>query len=295
MDSVLTTVFLPIALGIIMFGLGLGLTAADFTRVARYPKAVVIALVCQILILPAACFGLIMLFDLPAPLAVGMMLLAASPGGTTANLYSHLFGGDVALNISLTAINSVLAVVSLPVITNFALSYFVGDGDGVGLQFDKTVQIFAIVLLPVLLGMLIKRYRGAFADRMHTPVKIASALILVAVIVGAVSAEWSNMDDYVRSVGLVTVLFSAISLALGYWAPRLMKVERGQAIASSMEIGIHNGTLAIAIAVSPALLNSSEMAIPAAMYGVVMFFTAAAAGFIFKYTTKEAAPEVVDA
>lgn len=282
MDTVLTVVFLPIALAIIMFGLGLGLTVADFVRVARYPRAVAAALGCQIVLLPAACFGLVLLFELPPVLAVGMMLLAASPGGTTANLYSHLFGGDVALNITLTAINSVLAVVTLPLVTNLALTYFLDGGDAVGLQFGKTAQIFAIVLIPVAVGMVVRRRSAAFADRMEKPVKIASAVILVAVIAGAVASEWANIGGYIRSVGLITVVFSALSLTVGYWVPRLVRVDRRQSIASCMEIGIHNSTLAIAIAVSPALLGDVEMAIPAALYGLVMFFTAATAGFLLR-------------
>src|SRR5690349_932964 len=148
MDSSLTTVALPVALGIIMLGLGLGLTIADFRRVVSYPKPALIALVCQVLVLPALCFGLVVALDLPPALAVGMMLLAASPGGTTANLYSHLFGGHVALNVTLTAVNSVLAVVTLPVIVNLSAAYFLPDGRSLGLQFDKVVQVFAIVLVP---------------------------------------------------------------------------------------------------------------------------------------------------
>ena len=139
------TTLLPIALGLIMLGLGLSLTTDDFARVARHPKAVAIALVCQVLILPVICFGLVELFNLPPILAVGMMLLAASPGGTTANLYSHLFRGDVALNISLTAINSVLSVFTLPIVVNLAINYFAPGGDRVGLQFQKTLEVFAIV------------------------------------------------------------------------------------------------------------------------------------------------------
>ena len=134
MDSALTTVGLPLALGIIMFGLGLSLTVADFRRVAQHPKVMVIALGCQLILLPLVCFGLVIVFDLPPLLAVGMMLLAASPGGTSANLFSHLFRGDVALNVSLTAVNSVISIVSLPLITNIAIDYFELD-DSVGLQF----------------------------------------------------------------------------------------------------------------------------------------------------------------
>src|SRR5687768_4032680 len=141
-------VALPLALGIIMFGLGLDLTPADFARVARQPKAAAVALACQLLLLPAICFALVLLFRLPPILAVGMMLLAASPGGTTANLYSHLFRGDVALNISLTAINSVVAVITLPIVVNLSLAYFDPGGGQVGLQLKKTIEVFLIVLGP---------------------------------------------------------------------------------------------------------------------------------------------------
>src|SRR5690606_6032853 len=176
MGSALTTIGLPVALGIIMLGLGLSLTLADFARVLKQPKAVVVALLCQLLLLPAVCFGLVLLFQLPPVLAVGMMMLAASPGGTTANLYSHLFRGDVALNISLTAVNSVIAVIALPVIPNSAIGYFRPFDDPLGLQWSKTVEVFAIVLLPVAAGMLIRRLWPGFARGMDRPVRIASVI-----------------------------------------------------------------------------------------------------------------------
>ena len=174
MNSVLGSVLLPVALAVVMFGLGLSLTVEDFVRVRRHPAAVVVALVCQLVLLPAVCFGLVLLFGLPPLLAVGMMLLAASPGGTTANLFSHVFRGDVALNITLTAVNSVLAVVTLPLVANFAIGHFTTGGDGLDLQFDKVVQVFAIVLIPVVLGMLVRRRSPGFADRMDRPVRIFS-------------------------------------------------------------------------------------------------------------------------
>ncbi|MDF2704944.1 bile acid:sodium symporter family protein [Nonomuraea muscovyensis] len=286
----LASVFLPLALAIIMLGLGLSLTIADFRRVLAYPKATVVALTCQILVLPAVCLGLVLAFGLPPALAVGMMLLAASPGGTTANLYSHLFGGDVALNVTLTAINSVLAVFTLPLVTNLSLSYF-GDGGTLGLQFDKTLQVIAIVLVPVAAGMAVRALAPRFAERMGGPVKIASAVILVAVILGALLQELDNLGTYIASVGLITLLFSVISLAVGYGAPRLAGVGHRQAVASCMEIGIHNATLAITVALSPALLNDTRMAVPAATYGVLMFFTAAAAGFLLRSRQATPAPE----
>ncbi|MDH6462939.1 bile acid:sodium symporter family protein [Micromonospora purpureochromogenes] len=280
MDSALTLIGLPIALGIIMLGLGLGLTIEDFRRVAQHPKAAVIALVCQVLVLPALCFGLVLAFDLPPELAVGMMLLAASPGGTTANLYSHLFGGHVALNITLTAINSVLALFSLPIVVNLSAGHFLADGRSVGLQFDKVLQVFAIVLIPVAIGMLIRARVPRVAERLNRPVRTLSIVVLVAVIAGAVLGERENIADYFVSVGLAVLAFNLLSLAIGYGLPRLAGVDRSAATAAGFEIGIHNSTLAITIALNPALLNSTQMAIPGAVYGIVMFFTAAAFGYL---------------
>jgi BASS family bile acid:Na+ symporter len=148
-QSVFTQLYLPVALGIIMLGLGLSLTVDDFKRVIKYPRAITVALICQMLVLPLLCFFLVKASGLNPALAVGMMLLAASPGGATSNLYSHLAGGDVALNISLTAINSVLSLFMIPLIINFSLTHFMDSGQFIPLQFKKIAEVFIIVLLPV--------------------------------------------------------------------------------------------------------------------------------------------------
>ncbi|MET0467940.1 MAG: bile acid:sodium symporter family protein [Aeromicrobium sp.] len=272
MDSMLSTVGLPIALGIIMFGLGLSLTVADFTRVRKSPKAVVIALLCQLVLLPVVCFGLVLALDLPPVLAVGMLLLAASPGGSTANLFSHLFRGDVALNITLTAINSVVAIVSLPIVTNLAMAYF-DLGDEVTLQYRKVIEVFAIVLIPVVLGMWVRAKRPDFADRMDKPVRIGSALVLFIIIVGIVVDQRANVGDYAASVGLAVTIFCAASLVIGFVVPAWAGVTDRQAVACSFEIGVHNATLAIYVAVE--VLDSVELSVPAAVYGLVMFVLAA--------------------
>ncbi|GEK86292.1 bile acid:sodium symporter family protein [Microbacterium aerolatum] len=287
MGSALTTIGLPVALGIIMLGLGLSLTLADFARVLKQPKAVAVALACQLLLLPAICFGLVLLFQLPPVLAVGMMMLAASPGGTTANLYSHLFRGDIALNISLTAVNSVIAVITLPVITNFAIMYFNPFDDQLGLQWSKALEVFAIVLLPVAIGMLVRWLWPKFADGMDRPVRIASVVILIVVIAGAVASNWALLVENFASLALITIVFCLISLAVGYTVPRMLKIERRQAIASSFEIGIHNATLAIVIAQT--VLGSVELSLPAAVYGVLMFFVAFGFGFLIR--DRSSAPE----
>ena len=287
MDSALTTVGLPIALAIIMFGLGLDLTVDDFRRIGRRPRAVAIALGCQVLVLPALCFGLVLLFDLPPLLAIGMLLLAASPGGTTANLFSHLFHGDVALNISLTAINSLLALLTLPLITNFAIDWF-DQGDEVSLPFGEVVQVFAIVLIPVAIGMAVKRTRPHFAARMDKPVRIGSAVILAVLVIGILLDQRENVADYIGDVGLVAALFCACSLVLGYVVPRALGVGEAQAVASSMEIGVHNGTLAIFVAVE--VLDNVEISVPAAVYSIFMFALAAGWGmFLTRVLHRESA------
>ncbi len=277
MDSALTSVGLPVALAIIMLGLGLDLTVADFRRVGRHPRAVLVALTCQLVLLPAVCFGLVRLFDLDPLLAIGMLLLAASPGGTTANLFSYLFRGDVALNISLTAVNSIISIGTLPLITNLAIDYY-DQGDSVSMPLSEVVKVFVLILVPVGIGMLVRAGRPGFARAMNRPVRIGSALILAALVLGILAAERDDVGDYLADVGLVAGLFCAISLVVGYAVPRAFGVVEDQAVASSMEIGVHNGTLAIFVAEN--VLDSTEIAVPAAVYSLLMFFLAAGWGTV---------------
>ena len=286
MDSALTTIGLPIALAIIMFGLGLDLTLADFRRVGKHPKAVVIALACQLVLLPLICFGLVVLFDLPALLGIGMLLLAASPGGTTANLFSHLFRGDVALNISLTAVNSIIAIATLPLITNLAIGYY-DRSDDVSMPFIEVVKVFVIVLVPVAIGMVVRGHRQSFAEAMDRPVRIGSAIILAVLVLGILLDERDSVGGYIADVGLVAALFCALSLTIGYVVPKALGVADDQAVASSFEIGVHNGTLAIFVAVE--VLGNTEISVPAAVYSILMFVFAALWGmFISRRTTAAA-------
>ncbi|MCS7017862.1 MAG: bile acid:sodium symporter family protein [Cytophagales bacterium] len=279
-QSNLLTVFLPIALGIIMLGLGLTLTIDDFKRIVKYPKAAFIGLFCQMILLPTVCWGIAVAFGLAPALAVGMMLLAASPGGATANLYSHLSNGDVALNITLTAVNSLLSLFTLPLIVNLSLLYFIGAERSIPMQFGKIMEVFAIVLLPVSIGMLIRRFAPLVAAKADKPVKIASALLLVLVIAGATLKEKDNLVNFIQQVGLPVLVFNVLSMLVGYTVPLMFRVAPRQAIAIGMEIGIHNGTLAIYIALN--VLQDSAMSIPPALYGLLMFFTAAIFGYWVK-------------
>ena len=201
-----------------------------------------------------------------------MMLLAASPGGTTANLFSHLFKGDVALNITLTAINTVIAVVTLPLITGFAIAYF-DRQDDVTMPLAEIVKVFALILLPVGLGMIVNAQAPDFARRMDKPVRIGSAIILAILVLGILLDQRENVADYIGDVGLIAALFCAISLVIGYYVPKAFGVTGPQAIASSMEVGVHNATLAIFVAVE--VLDEVEISVPAAVYSLIMFVFAA--------------------
>jgi len=278
-ENPLVAAFLPVALGIVMLGLGLSLSSDDFKRVVKYPKPVLVGLVCQMLVLPFACFAIARGFGLAPALAVGLMLLAASPGGATATLFSHLAKGDVALNVTLTAINSVLSLLTLPLIVNFAMESFMGAGHYIPMQTAKIVQVFAIVLVPVGLGMLVRSKRPELAEKLARPVKLLSAVVLLLVITFAVAKERAHIGDYFQQVGLAALAFNLVSMAVGYFVPRIVGITERQAIAIGMEIGIHNGTLAIAVA-GPTVLDNSTMAIPPAIYSLIMFFTAAAFGWL---------------
>ena len=203
------------------------------------------------------------------------VLVAASPGGTTANLFSHLFRGDVALNISLTAINSIIAIGTLPLITNFAIGYFDQDKT-VSMPLGEVVKVFLLILVPVGLGMLVRARSEEFAHRMEKPVRIASAIILGVLVIGILAAEADRAGDYLADVGLVAGLFCAISLVTGYVVPRAFGVTEKQAIACSFEIGLHNGTLAIYVAEN--VLDVAEIAVPAAVYSLIMLGMAAVWG-----------------
>jgi BASS family bile acid:Na+ symporter len=265
-----------------MLGLGLSLTLADFRRVLLFPRAIFIGLVCQMLLVPVLCYGLAVAFALPPIFAVGMMLLAASPGGAAANLFSHLARGDVALNLTLTAVNSLLSLLTLPFLVNLSLTLFMGEGKILPLQSDKILQVFAMVLVPVSIGMLIRHRRPAFALRVDRPFRIISAVFLALVVAAAVIKERALIGSAFEEVGLAALCFNLGSMALGYGFPRLLRLNQRQSIAIGMEVGIHNGALAITIASSPHLLNSSQMAIPPAIYSLIMFVTAGIFGWLLQ-------------
>jgi len=275
-QTALYSFIIPVALSIIMLGLGISLTLADFKRVVLFPKAVLVGLSCQILLLPPIGFALCHIFSLPPELAVGLMLLAASPGGATANLFSHLAKGDIALNITLTAINSLLSLFTMPLVIHWAMQHFMAHDQQIPLVFDKIIQVFAIVLGPVGIGMAIRAAKPELAGVLDKPVRSLSTAFLVLMVVAAMIKEWENLPSFLKQVGLATLVFNLASMAVGYLVPLALGLARKQAVAIGMEIGIHNVTLAIYLAGT--LLGNSVMSIPPAIYSLVMFFTASLFG-----------------
>ena len=280
MNSGLVMLLLPLALAIIMMGLGLELTLKDFARIRKHPKAVFIALFCQLIILVGVAFALCKIFQLPPLLALGLMLLAASPGGSTANLFSYLFKGDLALNITLTAINSVIAAFTLPLIVNFSIDHFMQADQHINLQFGKILQVFAIILVPVGIGMLLRQHFPNLTHRLNKPLRIFAVVFLVGIVIGAILNERKFILDYLQQVGAATAIFCIASLLVGYFIPHLCGVNNQQARACAFEIGIHNSTLAMTIALS--VLGTSTVAIPAAVYSIFMYIFALIFGVLIQ-------------
>ncbi len=270
----LTDLMLPISLGIIMLGMGLSLTPADFRRVAVYPKAAAIGIINQIIILPLVGFGLLMLIPMRTPeLAVGIMILAACPGGPTSNLITHISRGDTALSITLTAISSLIVVITIPLIVNFSLSHFLEVGEYVPLPVLKTmISVIIITLVPVTIGMFIRAKAQSFAEKMSKPVKIASGVLLFVIILAAILADKENFVNFFQQAGPVALSLNLAMLLVGYFSARLFRLRIDQSITISIESGIQNGTLGIAIAAT--LLHNPTMTISPAIYSLIMFATA---------------------
>jgi BASS family bile acid:Na+ symporter len=274
-SSFLTTVFLPLALFIIMLGMGLGLTLNDFKRVFIQPKAVILGLIAQLILLPIVGFILSFIFPLSPELAVGVMILAACPGGPTSNMVTYLVRGNVALSITLTAISSLITVFTIPIVVNLAMQKFIGEGVALQLPFVKTViQIAIITFIPVALGMLLHNYTPQFAAKVEKFVKWLSLFFLGLIIAGLLLKERDNVAGFFFQVGGVTLTLNLLTMVLGYTIATLGKLDQSSAKAITVEVGIQNGTLAIAVATT--LLNSPNMAIPAAIYSLIMFITSGA-------------------
>jgi BASS family bile acid:Na+ symporter len=271
-----TDVLLPLALAFIMFALGIGLTLDDFTRVARQPRDFLIGAAAQMLLLPLVALTLVTLWPMHPELALGVIIIAAAPGGVTSNILTAFAKGDVALSISLTAITSLLSVLTVPLIVTAAYAHLIGDAASQDVSITRTaLSVFAIVTVPVLLGLAVRHFADGFALRFEPAARKVSTVLFVVVLAGAILQERANIVTYFAQAGLITLTLNIVMMALAFLLALLFASGPRQRTAISLECGLQNGTLAIAVA---ALLFGGGLAtVPAATYSLIMFAT----GLIF--------------
>ncbi len=269
----LVDVVLPLALAFIMLALGLGLTFDDFARVVRRPRDFAVGAVSQIVVLPVVAFALASAWPMAPELALGLMIIAAAPGGVTSNILTAFARGDVALSISLTAVISLLSVITIPIIVVFAYSQFIGEQAGKDISVAGTaVSVFLIVAVPVLIGLVIRRFAESFALRFEPAARKVSAVLFVLVLAGAIYDQRANIVPYFAQAGLVTLVLNLLMMAIAYLLARMFATGPTQRIAIAIECGLQNGTLAIAVAVL--LFGGGLATVPAATYSLIMFATA---------------------
>ena len=285
-----TDKLLPLALACIMFVLGLGLTVADFSRVFRQPRAIAAGLLSQMFVLPLIGFVVARMFGLTAEMAVGLMLLAACPGGASAGLITKLAQGETALSISLTAITSVLAVLSVPLIVDFALRHFTGVGVAVSLPVLDVVRgVFVITTVPVALGMLLRHRRPIFTARIEPMAGRLATGLFVAIVVATFVSQRQSLIDHFASTGPAALVLCILTMASGFGIGTLARVDRRGRIAIAVESGLQNAALAIFIAVS--VLKIPAMAVPGVIYALLMNVCALAfIGLVRQHTRKSLAP-----
>ena len=272
--ELISKVFLPLALAIIMLGMGMTLIITDFTRVIKYPRAILIGLTNQLIFLPIIGFSLAIAFNLNPIMAVGLMILASCPGGPTSNLITQVCKGNIALSVTLTAVASLVSILTIPFILSYALEYF-GSNTEVTIELpiiDTILQIMGITVIPISIGMLIRKHKTSFAKRMEKPMRTASTVIFILVFIAVLAANADKLIDGMKEAGLVTLALNIATMGLGYLTTRLFKLNFKNTISITIESGIQNGTLALVIATS--ILNNVEMGIPIGAYAIWMFLTA---------------------
>ena len=270
--NIVTNIILPLALAFIMFSLGLGLTSKDFARVILQPKDFIAGLLSQVILLPIVGFALVSSFTVAPEIALGVMIIAAAPGGVTSNILTSFGRGDVALSISLTAVISLLSVITIPLIVGLSYVHFFGQTakDDISIAVIA-IKVFAISTVPVLIGLCVRHFAENFASRFAEINKRISAVLFTLVLLGAIYQERNNIAEYYADTGLITFTLNIIMISLAWIIASTLGSGTKQKIAISMECGLQNGTLAIAVAT---LFESGLIVIPAATYSLTMFFTA---------------------
>ena len=271
--TLVNSVVIPLCLFLIMMGMGMTLITNDFKRVLKYPKAVSIGLLNQLILLPIIGFALANIMPLRPEYAVGVMLLVLCPGGTTSNLFTFLAKGDVALSVTMTAIASVVTVFSIPVVLSFSLIHFMGAGSEFQLPIIKTmISLFVITILPISIGMLIKRFAPRVADSSQVIVSRFGVTFLTFLVVFLSYVQRDIIVEALIATGPVSLLLNLSTMALGYYSSKWLGLNLAQRTSITMEVGLQNSTLSIFMALT--LLSNYDMSMTPAIYTLVMFLTA---------------------
>ena len=271
----------PIALALIMLALGLGLTGQDFLRVAKQPKDFLVGLICQLILLPIIAFLLLKIFNLPLEIALGVMIIAAAPGGVTSNVLTKFANGDVALSISLTAIISLISIISVPFIVFksaelLEVTEFSKEISMIGIS----MKMFLVVTLPVLIGMLIRKFATNFVLSKSQLIERISVFLFVIVFAAIWVEEWENIMGYIKQAGLITLVLNIVMMFIGYYVAKFLASGVSQRKSISLECGLQNGTLAVFVASQ--LFTEITYLIPTATYAIVMFLTSIIYVFIVR-------------
>jgi len=276
----ITDVILPLALAFIMFTLGLGLSLADFIQIIKNPKNFFIGLISQLFFLPIVAIAITMIWSLPNEIAIGLILIAAAPGGVTSNILTSFAKGDVALSISLTAVMSLLSVISIPIVLGISLGLISDQSLGSISLSGIAISMFLIVTLPVLLGMIFRATLSYLTKIIEKWAKVISTLLFVLVLLGAILAERENIINYFAQTGLVVLVLNLVMMVLAYYWAKVFGTGKAQQKAIAIECGLQNGTLAIFVGTS--VFGGGLYIIPAATYSLVMYLTSLIFIFIFR-------------
>lgn len=279
----LIDVALPLSLAFIMFSLGFGLTFADFGRVLAMPRAALTGMVLQVIAVPLVAFVLLKLVNLPPALAFGVMILAFCPGGVTSNILTKLAGGNVALSITLTAIVSLLSVVTVPILVDWAAGAFLGEA---ALQINVTgiaISMFAITAVPVLIGLFLRFVAKDFAERTESVISTIAVVLFVVIVIAALATNWQMFIDNIGLLGPLLIGMNALLLILGVLIARGVGLSGGDGLCISVEMGVQNAALGITVAGLVAKTGGiPEFAVPAALYGVTMYVVTIPGMFVLR-------------
>jgi|TARA_B000000557_G_scaffold61461_1_gene48177 BASS family bile acid:Na+ symporter len=271
----------PIALALIMLALGLGLTGQDFLRVAKQPKDFLVGLICQLILLPIIAFLLLKIFNLPLEIALGVMIIAAAPGGVTSNVLTKFANGDVALSISLTAIISLISIISVPfIVFKSAELLEVTEISKEISMIGISMKMFLVVTLPVIIGMLIRKFATNFVMSKSQLIERISVFLFVIVFAAIWVEEWENIMGYIKQAGLITLVLNIVMMFIGYYVAKFLASGVSQRKSISLECGLQNGTLAVFVASQ--LFTEITYLIPTATYAIVMFLTSIIYVFIVR-------------